>query len=317
MGKPLCKWLVFGNKWLNLSQFNSILYFNLRFMEKVSFTRELDLKINSAIGDLVNKVTCQLFLPGGKFSVSPLGSGVFVTIGTLHYILTAAHVAEKHRNPNQFLVLQKNGKFLEIKGDCQYTNYRNLTKIDVAYIKISNELKVILSDSFEFLSQDKIIGSHQLMDAANYAVFGYPEKNVVKKKDGYIHTKASLYILKPLEEKVYKYYNFDYKLFYTMGFKGKGIDLQTGRKSRKLKKQNGLSGCGLWFMNVEKEEDGNFNVDFFLIGIMTDEPVGKYHCLIGNKIDVLLSAIANLDKNESANLIKTDNNALYIHHKTN
>lgn len=101
-------------------------------MQKVPISRKLDIEIDRQIGEFVNKVTCQLFLDGGKFGYSPLGTGILANIGTRFYILTAAHVAEEF-DKKMYLMTPK-GAFIEILGDCQYTNYLKEPKIDVAFI---------------------------------------------------------------------------------------------------------------------------------------------------------------------------------------
>jgi membrane protease subunit (stomatin/prohibitin family) len=79
-----------------------------------------------------------------------------------------------------------------------------------------------------------------------------------------------------------------------MEFKGKGVDIKTGRSLKFKTEHYGLSGCGLWltFMN----HDGTkFNSEAKLIGIMTEFRRGKYDCLIGNKIEVILIALQEFE----------------------
>lgn len=286
-------------------------------MQKVPISRELDKAIDRQIGEFVNKATCQLFLDSDKFEYSPLGTGILAKIGNKYYLLTAAHVAEEF-DKKMYLMTPK-GDFLEIFGDCQYTNHDEEPKIDVAFIIIEEKFAEKLAEEFKFISEDNIKISHNLMDAANYSVFGYPAKNVrLKTKEGYISTRASFYVLQPSVDKLYDYYKFDRNLFYILEFKGRGIDLRTGEKSQKLGQQNGMSGGGLWFMSVTNNGDGQYDIEFSLIGIMTDEPPGRFQCLVGNKINVLLSGIADYDGNEvAAALVSKEKKELYIHHRKN
>lgn len=284
-------------------------------LQKITIPRELDLLIDEKIGDLVNRVTCQLFLSGGKFDYTPLGTGLLANIGDKFYILTAAHVAEEY--DEGLYLMTPSGTFMRVLGDMKMTNYKKPPGFDVAFIKISKDFAKILSVEFKFITEYDIMLSHILLDAANYSVFGYPAKNVSKKKD-HVATKASLYVVESANEKVYDYYEFDKNLFYILEFKGKGTMLQTGDKSQKLGKQSGLSGGGLWFMNVSKDEKENFEVEFKLIGIMTDERNGKYHCLVANKINVLISAIGHLDDNVAAiQLEEKYKTEIYIHNEKN
>jgi len=282
-------------------------------MEKISIPRELDIQINKQIADLVNKVTCQLFLKDGKYDFSPLGTGVLVKLGGIHYIFTAAHVAEEF--DKKLFLMTPTGKFIELFGECQMSNYNKKPKFDVAYFKLSKGFGEILERNFTFLKKENIETSHELLDAANYAIFGYPASNVKEVEENVVSTKASLFIVKPLEDKAYDYYKFEKHLFYILEFKGRGISLETGEKSNKLGKQNGLSGCGLWFMEVTKLDGQEYEVVFSLIGIMTDERYGKYKSLIANKINVLISGIASMDNNEEAKILLANSSEVYIHER--
>ena len=52
---------------------------------------------------------------------------------------------------------------------------------------------------------------------------------------------------------------------------------------------HGLSGCGLWLMMPNMSDN---SYDYRLVGIMTDYRKGKYYCLIGNKIHLLIEALS-------------------------
>jgi len=95
-----------------------------------------------------------------------------------------------------------------------------------------------------------------------------------------------------VNEKIYTYYHLDTKKNFVLNFAGKGVDLETGKKSDKINDPYGMSGCGLWYLQV-RPEYGKMVLDYFLIGIMTSFEKYKYHVLIGNKIELIM---ADLEK---------------------
>jgi len=97
------------------------------------------------------------------------------------------------------------------------------------------------------------------------------------------------------KEEVYEYYKFDIHKDYILDFAGRGIDLQTDEKSGKISDPNGMSGCGLWLL-TEKPSTDTYDLQYHLIGIMTEFRKGKYHCLIGNRIELVISALIDLEK---------------------
>jgi hypothetical protein len=283
-------------------------------MEKIKVTREIDKAIDNTIGDLVNKVTCQLFTKGGKYDYEPLGTGVFLNLGNQYLLLTAAHVAE-HIEEGIY-IFTHDGKFIPLFGHVEMSCYDSLPKIDVAYVKIQDDLIPIIQKKFNFLGSGHIELAHDPVDAAQYLAFGCPSRNL-RSKGNTVYTKAAYFQVKPAQEQVYNFYKFKNDLFYIFEMKGKGIDVRSGEKSKKLGSQVGISGGGLWIIYVEKVGE-NYIIEFKLAGIMTDERIGKYHCLIANKIDSLISGIAQLESNiEAKKLIDQvpDKKLIYAHRR--
>jgi hypothetical protein len=140
--------------------------------------------------------------------------------------------------------------------------------------------------------------NHRTIDAAQYIAFGYPSRTLKREQEDIV-TKAVYLQMQPVQDKVYTYYGFDTNFFIGLEMKGRGIDVRSGEKSEKLKSQVGMSGGGLWLIQVT-EEDSKVAIDFNLIGIMTDERTGKYHCLIANRIDSIIYMVAQLENNTEA-----------------
>lgn len=279
-------------------------------MERIEFTEELNIEITSQVDKFISKTTCQLFISGGKYRFKAFGTGVFIKLSQDYFLITASHVAEEMMNG--IYIFTKVKKFILLSGEAQITNYEKEPKIDVAYIKLEKPLAEYLIKEFEFLNHEDIEVGHIPINATQYLVFGYPAKNI-SVRGNKISTKASLFLLQPAKDNVYEYYKFYKNLFYALEFKGRGLSLRTGNKSKKLGSQAGLSGGGLWLMYVDQEES-KFVLTCKLIGLMTDERAGKFHCLIGNKIESLISGIAQLENNlEAQQIMESFSNTIYIH----
>lgn len=256
--------------------------------------RIFDQKINEICGTEIVRHTCQFFRKGEK-GLEPFGSGVFAKSEKKHFILTASHVAEYFEKDGENLFIKVDHKnFINVIGQIWMTEIEKSKEIDVAIIRIDEEMLPALSKPYFFLPISKFRKHDKMLDAPQYAVVGFPAVNV-KRDNGHLETGATIYLTSPSKEKVYKYYDFDPKHFYILKMEGKGKDLDSGEKSKINDKFHGISGCGLWLMFTYKE-NGEHKVEYRLIGIMTEFRKGKYYCLIGNKIEIVVDALIKLEE---------------------
>ena len=85
-----------------------------------------------------------------------IGSGVFLQVGDAHFLLTAAHVTDE-RHTKVLLVPAKTGfvnlfgLFIETNGT---TRSRNDDKLDVAVVRLTDDLVDRLNDDFLFLEHE-------------------------------------------------------------------------------------------------------------------------------------------------------------------
>ncbi|MDP2338709.1 MAG: hypothetical protein Q8N05_20120, partial [Bacteroidota bacterium] len=106
--------------------------------------------------------------------------------------------------------------------------------------------------------------------------------------------------LSPNQDKVFSYYGLDPLSHYALEFKGKAVNLHTGKPEKIKAEHYGLSGGGLWYTDI-KAYNGKFRSEARLIGIMIEFRKGKHECLIANRIELLL---ASLHKNEGISIKK-------------
>ncbi len=286
----------FPERYRNNTKSKAYIYFCQMEEEYDEIDKLIDEQINGELAKLITNnigpYTCQLFKHKDKKKIVPFASGVLADFGGDCYILTASHVTEDWSNENQLFV-QIHGGYVSVVGTTRGTEIDKKAKIDVAYIKLDKIVASELKKGNKFLGIGRVRAHLNLLDSADYCIFGYPTINQ-KRENGKLKTIGAGYFVRPSPAKVREYYSFDSRSHYVMEFKGKGVDIKTGESVKVKTEHYGLSGCGLWltFMN----HDGTkFNSEAKLIGIMTEFRRGKYDCLIGNRIEVILIALQDFE----------------------
>lgn len=255
-------------------------------------SKEFD-KLAFEIGKQIHRHTIQLLVKGGEYGYKPHGSGVLIFTNSKCMIVTASHVTENIVDESLFV--NSNQGIIPVIGALRETDLGKDKNTDLAYIILDDSLASILVQSYEFLPIKKIGKEHQPVRVNQYLVVGYPETNIRSdKKKRKIYSGSSIFLLTPSKVKVYEHYKFDVNKDYILDFAGKGINLETDEKSGKIEDPYGISGCGLWLL-TEKQGTDTFELDYFLIGIMTELKKGKHHCLIGNRIDLIIEALVQLE----------------------
>jgi len=246
------------------------------------------------LGTQVHKHTIQFLAKGGKYGHRPYGTGVLVFANNKCLIITAAHVTADFDNTPLFVTSNKG--IIPIVGNLRETDIGKDKTTDLAYIILDDAIASILVQTYDFLPISKILHSHVPINANQYLVVGYPEVNIrAVKEEKTIYAGSSIFLLTMSKEEVYEFYKFDKNKDYILDFAGKGIDLQTDEKSGKIQDPYGMSGCGLWLL-TEKPTVDTIQLQYHLIGIMTQFRKGKYHCLIGNRIEIVMSALIDIEK---------------------
>jgi hypothetical protein len=235
--------------------------------------------------------TIQFLVKDNKkpYGYRPHGSGVLAKIQDRYLIFTASHVTEDITvHP---LYINTRVGIQIVVGFCRETDLKMEKFTDVAYILLDKMLGLLLSETYEFLPLDKISHSHRPLLATNYMICSYPEKNIrIDKATQMVYTGTSHFLLSMADEKVFDYYGLDKEKNYAIKFGGKGKDLESGVKTRKIDDPYGISGCGLWFLKPKIVND-KIQIDYYLIGIMIMFKKAKYHILIGNRIELIISAL--------------------------
>lgn len=259
-------------------------------MIKAKANDKSDKVIKELIDSDLLRYTIQFFYKT-KDGLRPFGSGVLAKIHNVYFILTASHVADYlTEEQNDLFIRVDKKKYINVTGDIKYTDINKSQGIDLAYIKIAKDMVSPLSKPYRFITIDKLSKHNQRLDAMNYCVLGFPEKNF-KFDNGILDTGASFYLTSASNLKPYEHYGFSESDFFLVNMKGKGTDIKTGEKSKVNTHFYGISGCGLWYIDFNVDPvTKEYWADYRLIGIMTEFKKGKYFCLVANRIHLFLDA---------------------------
>ena len=238
------------------------------------------------IGDDILKSTIQFFVKEDELNYKPYGTGVLYSNAFQYFIITAAHVTDK-----QLFVVSGN-ELMALTGIKKIIN-SNSKNIDLCYIIIDTRMLSFLKKNYHSISKENVYLSHTPTQTLNYLVVGFPANTQKLNLEGRLN-RVSLryYNLKMSKENVYDYCKIDKTVQYALDFKGK-MENYENSEIKKIGEPFGLSGSGLWML-VQKEKDVMYSLGYKLIGIMTEFRKGRYHCLIGNKIEFISKKLEDI-----------------------
>jgi len=257
---------------------------------------ELDLHIDNLINGELSKIitskiapfTCQFLKHDPVKGLKPFASGVMAELAGAYFILTASHVIEDWSDQNKLFVEIEKGH-ISVVGKASGTETETGEKLDVAYIKLKDELVPILKRWYQFLAFDQLLHHNKVFDEGNYCAYGFPVVNF-KMKSEVANSVGSAYYMRPNTDKVFDHYGLSPLSHYILEFHGKPVNIKTGQIEKIKTEHYGLSGGGLWYTDIKFVHNRMIS-KAKLIGIMTEFRKGKYECLIANRIEVVLGLI--------------------------
>lgn len=129
--------------------------------------------------------------------------------------------------------------------------------------------------------------------AIQYLIVGYPAVNIeVDYEKHMVTTGAQMYLTSPAKEDLYNNAGLDPLKHYMFHYGEQMTDLLTGEKVLKLPEQNGISGCGIWFISGTKQNEV-IEYDYSLVGILKGS---KIYFLQGTKIGVLARDLIKIEE---------------------
>jgi hypothetical protein len=268
---------------------------------------ELDLHIDILINEELSKLithkigpfTCQFLKYDTEKGLMPFASGIMVELNGSHFILTASHVIEDWSDANKLFIEIENGH-ISVVGKASGTETETGERIDVAYIKLKDELIPILRKWYKFLTAEQLLHHNKIFDEGNYCAYGFPVINF-KIKSEIAKSVGSAYFMRPTTDKVFEFYKLSPLSHYILEFHGKPINIKTNQVEKIKTEHYGLSGGGLWYTKMNFVHNRIIS-KAQLIGIMIEFRKGKYECLIANRVEIILALI---EQNEGIKIKRT------------
>ncbi|MCW1961373.1 hypothetical protein [Chryseobacterium viscerum] len=242
---------------------------------------------------LIQNYTCVLIK--NRFNYKVDGTGVFIKIGNLHLLISAAHVFD---NFHELFIPIDNGENLIQPGGRIIVNVpkssRNNDELDIGIVMLDEITIKDIKKTYNFLNENSLQINHKNSYLHNYIIWGYPsswsQKSLSRNS---FHSRPFIHFTKCVDQIEYQQLNryeflnliVEYDRQNSLNFKSKefsyGPDLF------------GISGCGLWYLDPE---DYNKSADPKLVGIMTDWSILNRKRLIATRIDAVTEF---LKKNEN------------------
>jgi hypothetical protein len=254
-------------------------------MEILDYYRE----IQSEAAKDAYELTCHyLVIKDGN--PHPYGSGVFIEIDNMKFLITAAHVVDDKED--DIYVGIDTHKLLKLGGDLTKNiahGRRDDDKIDIS--KLNQETIDKLGNKYKFLSQNELGINHEYKLLPMYTSVGFPASsskyNSYKKE---IKSKPFIYTTMPAEQEIYDELKCEKFSNVIVHYDKKKVrDYSTGEMSVGPD-PFGISGSGLWFTPPQAKAKGE-HIDKKLVAIMTEWPKENRSFWIGTRIDVFTEVI--------------------------
>lgn len=229
------------------------------------------LYVNAIENGILNS-TCQFFLDNSKNDKPrPHGSGVFIEYNDTKYLISAAHVLEKHYQ-DTFIILERDsivlGGTLFVsklpKGcDKREDDYR-----DIAVIRLCPETIEFLEEhNVTFVNSNRLDNKHEIEKHSIYLTFGYPAaKTDLRFK--YTVQPFAMETSVITKDKTYTKYKISKSDNIVAKYHRKGIFTNSNPLKQFGVKPYGISGCGLWLVKNLNPEN-NLPIPTTLVGIFT------------------------------------------------
>lgn len=251
----------------------------------------LEQLLSSACDQLLDCVWPVFCVAHESDRMEQVGSGVLLRISDEVFLLTAAHVADERGSGNLFLpgrgeIVPVSGHFAHIlvpKG-----GKRADDKIDVAYFRLSEDLRTNLDPSLRVLIRDDVLLHDQLFEGDCYTFAGYPGTKSRLRHDG-IATEPFTYTGGAASEGDYERLGYSPTEHIVMRFSRKGAFtlLQQGKQT--APHPRGMSGGGVfaWPKDLCKRVKVP---SLKLVGIAHTYHE-RHHCMVATRLNAYLACI--------------------------
>lgn len=234
------------------------------------------------------------------------GTGVLIKHENSYFLVSAAHVLEIDTSDYISIPINKTtiiglNKVAKLTPHIEKLYDRRKDKIDVAVVKLYDEKTIEqLKLSKAFLSIKSITKNHKSdSQLYNHIVFGYPNSGVdIKYRKGYteIESEILVYPTNISSFKKFEKYRCDPANNILLDYKTTMKRYNSGQ-IEKTKDPNGISGCGLWYYDIEHLKKHG-EIKYCLVGIIIEFQKNYQRVLIATKMHWVTNLIENFDEIE-------------------
>jgi len=254
----------------------------------IDYYRELQ---GEALKD-IKKCTCQFLTEEKNGKAKAHASGIFINVDDSYFLITAAHVVEKHKD--EIFVPLRNFDALQLGGTLT-TNVafqKEKDKIDIAIIKLSEDAFNLVNGYYSFLSQNELGISHEVKKLPSYLSFGYVcSGSKVKYGTDKFIAKPFNYVTVPADEKIYKELSCQLFENIIIHYDKKKVFNYRTKETKVGPDPFGISGSGLWYIPPNQIVKPGDKVSKQLVGIMIEWPIQNRKYWISTRIDILTEII--------------------------
>ncbi|MCA6067844.1 hypothetical protein JI747_011685 [Chryseobacterium sp. RG1] len=244
---------------------------------------------------IIRNHTCVLIKNYYNYKVH--GTGVFIKIGNLHLLVSAAHVFDDF---HELFIPINNGETLIKPGGRIIVNNpkssRDKDELDIGIVILDALTIKDLKKDYNFVNENNLEINHKNNYFRNYIIWGYPSswsKKSISRNS--FHSRPFIHFTKCADVSEYKKFNRYEFLNLIVNYDRQNVLNFKSRNFSFGPDLFGISGCGLWYLNPE---DYNKNANPKLVGIMTDWTISNKNNLIATRIDAITEF---LRKNEGVN----------------
>ena len=252
------------------------------------------------------KTTCHLLKVNNGITEA-CGTGVLLKVNSLHFLVTAAHVADNlnqeiHVGINESTVLRLGGNILTNN----ITGTREADRLDLCVVKLCEESILKLSKLYSFLDISEIELNHDFKEFPMYEFVGFPyTKSKYNKYKKRLKSVPYHYITIPCKAKAYEELKCNPKINVVLNYERKKV-FNFRKKTHQIGPElYGISGCGLWY--VPSQNNPSIEPIKKLVAIINEWPVNNRKYLVGTRIDLFTEIIRqkfdpNIEKSRYINI---------------
>lgn len=243
----------------------------------------------------IRECTCQL-VSIHQGIPKPRGSGVFVKIGGIHFLLSAAHVFESFDGQLCAPATHGENNYTPIGGELninKITGARQDDKTDIAILELHPDIIVPLTSYYSFLDEMDLGINHQSVNNLYYLYYGYPaskKQTKLKLLENKIIAKPNYFPTIPIDANLYPKLGCDIHRNIIIEYnKRRVIDIEKNIQET-APDTFGMSGSGLWFIPPQPNLP-NVSTTKYLVSILTEWRIKNRKHIISTRIDVVTETL--------------------------